>query len=243
MPLGIALLFLIGTILLVTFKKRKASFVLLVSLTLWLWLWSTPIWCDFLKLRLESQFAYKPAESYPVADAIISLGGGIRGDVGPDFPSLDLGQASDRDLFAAQLYKAGRSNKIIVSGGVDPLSRAGSMGLAQKHFIEMLGVPADSILVEGNSRNTIENAKEVEKLMQPVAGKSILLVTSAQHMPRSYWLFARTGLKVIPAPTDFEATNGPFTIHRLLPNAGALEASTNAWKEYIGLWVSKMAKP
>jgi len=171
------------------------------------------------------------------------LGGGIRGEIGSKFPAFDLGSAADRDLFAAQLYKAGRATKVIVSGGIDPISGAGSMGLAQKHFIEMLGVPSDSILVEGNSRNTIENAKEVEKLMRKVKGKSILLVTSALHMPRAYWLFSRTGLKVIPAPTDFEVASGHFTIHHLLPSSGALEASTNAWREYIGLWVSKLSNP
>jgi uncharacterized SAM-binding protein YcdF (DUF218 family) len=55
------------------------------------------------------------------------------------------------------------------------------------------------------------------------------------------WLFKRTKLKVIPAPTDFQVLHPPFTLSRLLPAADALRASTVAIKEYMGMWVYKIA--
>ena len=240
MPLGWAIIVLIASIFLIVYKRRKAAIVLLVFLLGWLWLWSTPLWSNYLGLRLELQYPWKPAAAYPLADAIVVLGGGIRGDAGPKLPSLDLNSAADRELFASQLYKAGRAKEIIVSGGVDLISGTGVAGVAMKQFLGMLGVPAEAIIVEGLSKNTLENAQQIQRLMKPVKGKSILLVTSARHMPRAYWLFARTGLKVIPAPADFEIVKSPFSFNLLLPDAEALGNSTSTAKEIIGLWISRL---
>ncbi len=240
MPLGWAIMVLITSILLIVYKRRKATIVLLVFLFGWLWMWSTPMWGNYLQGKLESQNPWKPAAAYPLADAIVVLGGGIRGDAGPKLPSLDLNSAADRELFASQLYKAGRAKKIIASGGVDLISGTGVAGVAMKEFLELLGVPAEVIIVEGLSKNTLENARQIQRLMEPVKGKSILLVTSARHMPRAYWLFDRTGLKVIPAPADFEIVKPPFSLNLLLPDAEALANSTDTAKEIIGLWISRL---
>jgi len=238
MPLGLAIIILIISLILLVYKRRKAAIVFLVFLLGWLWLWSTPVWCNYLGGRLESQYPWKPATDYPLADAIVVLGGGIRGDAGPSLPSLDLNSAADRELFASQLYKAGRSKKIIVSGGVDPIGGTGIAGVAMKQFLGMLGVPEEAILVEGLSKNTLENAQQVQRLMEPVKGKSILLVTSARHMPRAYWLFARTGLRIIPAPADFEIVKPPFSLNLFFPDAVSLENSSSTAREIIGLWIS-----
>jgi uncharacterized SAM-binding protein YcdF (DUF218 family) len=296
MPLGLALLAMITAVILLLYRRRKAALWLLIIVAGWLWLWSTPLWSNFLRGRLESQYTWKSAEQYPVADAIVVLGGGIRGDAGEGLPSLDLNSAADRELFAAQLYHAGRAKVVVVSAGTDPLSGTGVAGLAMKQFLVMLGVPAAAIQVEPASRNTIENATGVKRMMQRIGnqkrgtvgdtvmqkpavmghidtlergtighigvqkpammgqidtqmrgtmehGGSILLVTSALHMPRAYWLFSRTGLRIIPAPADFEVVQPTFTVHQLLPDAGALETSARAAQEILGLWAVKLQNP
>lgn len=243
MPLGLGLTLLIFSGIFLFLKRKKTVFVLMTILFVWLWLWSTPVWCNFLQRRIESKYSWRPAASYPVADAIVSLGGGINGapvKSPPQQPAFDLNAAADREIFATQLYYAGKSKVIIVTSGADPVRGKGVAALAQKKFLEMLGVPAQAIKVEGKSLNTIDNAREVKKMLEPVAGKTILLVTSAQHMPRSYWLFQQTGLKVIPAPTDFESFSAPFSVNQLLPDASSLDGSTRAYKELVGLWVMKV---
>ena len=262
MPLGFALVLLIAALLFLLYKRRMVALFLLFFIAAWMWLWSTPMWSNFLCGKLESQYPWKPANQYPVADAIVVLGGGIRGDAGPGLPSLDLNAAADRELFASQLYHAGRSKVIVVSAGVDPISGTGVAGLAMKQFLVILGVPAEAIRVEGRSKNTVENAIEVQRMMGLMRdkqvnghsvkdkpendssvdadqGKSILLVTSAQHMPRAFDLFARTGLRIIPAPADFEVVKSPFSLNLLLPDANALRSSTNGWKEFVGRWIGK----
>jgi uncharacterized SAM-binding protein YcdF (DUF218 family) len=241
MPLGTAtVVFLASLFLIVKGKRRKTGIVLLGCSIAWLWLWSMPVWSDFVRSRLESQFSYRPVSMYPTADAIVVLGGGVRGYAGRDVPSLDLNRAADRELLASQLYRAGKSPLIILSGGADPVLRTGNSAVAMKEFLVILGVPASSIAIGTGSRNTLENMQEVRKMMKDINGDSILLVTSAMHMPRAAWLFVRTGLHVIPAPTDFETISVPFKLIRFLPDAEALENSSRAAKELIGLWFYKL---
>ena len=101
-------------------------------------------------------------------------------------------------------------------------------------FLEDLGVPASAIIEEGGSVNTAENAQRIASLLKAANVDSIMLVTSALHMPRARNLFAKAGLNVIPAPTDFEVIDMPLDILRVLPDAGALEGSAKAFKELLG---------
>lgn len=241
MPLGLTVIGLIVGIILFLRGKRKSGAIITILMTAWLWIWSTPVWADFIRGSLEHRFSYRSAAQYPHADAIVILAGGTRGEAGKDLPPLDLGDASDRELFGAELYHAGKAKTIIVSGGVEPISGAGIAALSMKRFLEIMGVPANAIRVGGESKNTIENAEEVKRMMVAAGGRTIFLVTSAAHMRRAMWLFERIKLKVIPAPTDFEVLHPPFTLSRLLPTADALRASTAAVREYMGVWVYKIA--
>lgn len=240
MPLGLALVCLVCGGLFFYFGKTKPAVCLIVFSFCWIWLWSVPVWSDFMRSRLESEFSYKPAGKYPDADAIVVLGGGVRGYAGPGLPDIDLNRASDRELFAAQLFKEKKSRTIILSGGADPIIRTGISALGMKVFLIQLGIPPAAIRLGPDSRNTIENVKEVVKMLGPSKGKKILLVTSALHMKRANWLFSRTGLTVIPAPADFEVVPVPFSLYRLLPDAEALENSSRAFREMIGLWVYQL---
>jgi uncharacterized SAM-binding protein YcdF (DUF218 family) len=150
-------------------------------------------------------------------------------------PPYDLNRASDREIFAAQLYKAGKAPVIILSGGADPVRQGAISASGMKIFLISLGIPAGKIVADASSRNTVENMEEVVLLLKQLNGKSILLVTSALHMQRAHWLFSRTGLTVITAPTDFEVIPTSFNLSRLVPDAESLENSTRAAREFIGL--------
>ena len=71
---------------------------------------------------------------------------------------------------------------------------------------QRLGVPEGRLRLEGDSRNTRENA--VFSRMLAAETQRILLVTSASHMRRAQGSFEAVGFTVIPAATDFEATLG-----------------------------------
>jgi uncharacterized SAM-binding protein YcdF (DUF218 family) len=104
--------------------------------------------------------------------------------------------------------------------------------------LEELGVPWDAILVEGQSRNTRENALNTAAIWREKGFRRGLLVTSAYHMSRALATFRAAGVNVSPWPVDFRVhpplVNSVFDV---LPDATALELTTISVKEWLGLLV------
>lgn len=211
----------------------------------WLLLWSLPMPSFWLRAGLERQIPQRAAADYPESAAIVVLGGGIDGGRPGWRDGPNLSSAADRTWFAAQLYRADRAPWVILSGGtVDASNPMESEAAAMANFIQDLGVPASALVLEIESRNTWENALYTRALLRERGIDHVLLVTSALHMPRAIALFRKQGIAVIPAPTDFEAVppTGPWPL-RWMPDAQALDGSSRALKEYLGLWVYRLRPP
>src|SRR5690606_15779763 len=98
-----------------------------------------------------------------------------------------------------------------------------------------LGVAAERLTLENRSRNTHENAVFTRELLAPESGEVWLLVTSAFHMPRAVGLFRKAGFPVVPWPVDYR-TSGEEGVGLFRDNAAdALQATTTAIREWIGL--------
>ena len=67
-----------------------------------------------------------------------------------------------------------------------------------------------------------------------------LLVTSATHMPRAIASFRKSGLDVAPWPADVRGGYPPTSVFDFLPDANALEMTTAAIKEWLGLAVYRL---
>lgn len=65
----------------------------------------------------------------------------------------------------------------------------------------------------------------------------MILITSAFHMERSLRVFGKTGLKVIPWPTDYYSQVKVLTLDSFVPSAHILSLTSTVWKERIGLLV------
>lgn len=117
-------------------------------------------------------------------------------------------------------------------------------------LLTLMGVPPEAILLEDRSRNTYENAIETKKLLAAEGLTEIILVTSAMHMPRAQAIFAKQGMTVTPAPTDFEVTAADWAylttpavevqLFNLLPQADNLALVSSTLKEYVGLVVYRL---
>jgi uncharacterized SAM-binding protein YcdF (DUF218 family) len=237
MPLGTAILLaaLALTSLLVR-RWLQAALLLLLGLA-WVGLWATPVFSDWVRCELESRYPPVPIEALPSADVIVVLGGGIGAAFSPRLHP-DLSAGADRVWHAARLYHAGKAPWVLVSGGMLPWHRGPAEADAMQGFLTALGVPASAILLEDNSATTHENAVETARVMAEAGLRDALLVTSALHMQRAEASFRAVGIAVTPAATDYEVVDdGPLTPLDLLPEAGALEASSRALKEWLGLWV------
>jgi uncharacterized SAM-binding protein YcdF (DUF218 family) len=101
-----------------------------------------------------------------------------------------------------------------------------------------MGVPQDSILVEAQSANTMQNAGELAERLPPGSGRRIGLVTSATHTRRSERVF-RTIFPddaIVPVPVYY-AYGTAKGVRHVVPTAQALDQSSRALHEWIGmLW-------
>ncbi|OPY58747.1 MAG: hypothetical protein A4E55_00621 [Pelotomaculum sp. PtaU1.Bin035] len=103
---------------------------------------------------------------------------------------------SERDLYAAQLYKLGLAPKIIMSGigGGQMAKRAVSAGVREQ-----------DILIDDKSENTYKNAVYSRDIVAAQNFKSAIIVSSPYHMRRSELVFGRvfknTGVKLLYCST------------------------------------------
>ena len=150
--------------------------------------------------------------------------------------------AADRLIEGIELKNTGRAANILITSGDGSLNPDGfSEAVWVKGELTKLNVPDSTVLIEGKSRNTIENAIFSERLLlakhlQP----PYLLVTSAFHMRRSVLIFKKAGLDVVPYPANFIVGVGKTTIGDILPSADTLAAWNLYTKELVGIIVAKL---
>lgn len=140
--------------------------------------------------------------------------------------------AYKRTGFAASLYRL-HPVPIVVSGGV--VFRAGVAepeAVIAKRTLQQLGIPEGAILIEGESKNTWQNAAFTAAIVED---GPVLLVTSAYHMRRSVSSFEKHGVRVVPAPTDYRSERVPYNFFDFLPNMNDFYDSFAAIHEYIGM--------
>ncbi|MGI0479402.1 YdcF family protein [Geminocystis sp. CENA526] len=239
---------------------------MIISLILW---WKYPRWfpipvilaCFILfisgnnaisNLLVKSlEWQYTPqADELPTADAIVILGGSVKPYDYPR-PMIEVSESGDRVIYGAKLYKMGKSPRIIVTGGRIPWHGNENFPSEAEDMAELLlllGVPESSIIKEGNSFNTYDNAINTRQILEELKIDRIILVTSALHMPRSVKIFERQNINVIPAPTDYLVTEKSFSeegslgnfIINLFPDSNSLNNTTSVMKEYIGMIVYRL---
>jgi uncharacterized SAM-binding protein YcdF (DUF218 family) len=200
----------------------------------WLYLCSTAVFADYLMGTLEDDYPPKAMSATPHADVIVLLGGAVRGDV--HMGSLgDLNQQADRLVHAVALFKAGKAPRIVLTGGAPEGSR--SEAEIMRDLLVVMGVPAGAIVLEDDSRNSYQNAVNTAATLRDMGAEKVLLVTSAFHMRRAEGVFAAAGMRVIPAPTDYQRLVGPVLLSRWLPSVSDLWQSTYALHEILGYQV------
>mgnify|MGYP001046510082 CR=1 FL=1 len=241
-PLGLSCV-LIAVALVTLWKRPRIASASLVAALGVLLLFSHGSFSRWLVQTLEWQ--HLPPTTMPSADAIVVLGGATRSAT-PPRPWVDVQEAGDRPLHGARLYLEDKAPVLILSGGRAPWGEyVSSEADDMAQIARALGVPEEAIVEEPDSRNTRENAVNVEKILQQEGLEKILLVTSAIHMPRSLKIFQKLGIEAIAAPTDFlvvedldyQAGDFQGEVLNALPDVERLENSTRALKEYLGMLI------
>lgn len=234
-PASILLLMLLGFLLVWSHRILgrllvAAGFLLLYGLSL------NPV-SDLLIAPLEE--GYRPVDTRIVkADVIVVLGGGARG-----LPRLGLepepGEKSLQRLVAALKLHRSLHIPIVCTGGPgDPAQPQVSDSLVMARTLMELGIPKDQVRVDAASPNTIASARAMKQLL---AGKRIILVTSAFHLKRALALFRAQGLDVIPEPCGYLSGQLDRSFYAFIPRMDYLSTSTTALSEriaYAWYWIT-----
>ena len=231
MPLGFSLLLILVGILLGPKRRgRWFAFAGIVILTIC----SMPIIGDRLIDQLEKRYPPLSIAQCPQADAIV-IPGGIVSDVQRDPELPDWHEAVDRFEHAISLYRAGKAPTIVLTSGAEEDGKDVEGGHLRRAAIGH-GVPPKAVLQTTRSGNTADEAVNVAALASRNGIRSILLVTSAYHMPRAMLLFERTTLKVTAFPVDYQTRfDAVYHAEDYLPDGEGLVKSQRAFRELYGL--------
>jgi uncharacterized SAM-binding protein YcdF (DUF218 family) len=91
---------------------------------------------------------------------------------------------------AVELFKEKKAPKIIFSGGLTSNNRISEAAYMKKIAMAM-GVPPSKIILEEESKSTIENAYFTNKILRKRKFTSAILVTTNYHMARASYIFGK----------------------------------------------------
>ncbi len=223
--------------LVVVWRGRRPAWGrgLLTALALLFWLLASPLGANALLAPLERRAA-EAAQVCQKGAATelewgILLAGGVSEGARSEEDYAFLQQSSFRRLMvAAQWLKADPAHRLLVSGGAGSVPEAVLMG----RLLRDLGVPAQALLLESQTRTTSEGATAVAALLELRQVRHALLFTTASHLPRAQRNLASAGLQTCAVPVDFQYV-APLWPGHLVPQLSALTKSTAALHEYLGL--------
>ncbi len=238
--------------------RRGRAFVAVAGIVLF-WLlasgWLTGPLLDFAQPPMY-RTPYDPAKPLPVRyfgthTTIVVLGGGTHvNDAGVLVPRRDV---YARLATAASLYHRCREAKVkaearadgvcrvIVSGG-NPEHHAATEADTYAPYLLRAGVAPADLVLENTSLTTWQNARNVTRLLAPglagtgdtsgagSTGDTLLLVTSAYHMPRALLDFRRFGADPVPVVAGMRRA-----VTGWAPRLVNLESAQTALHELIGI--------
>jgi uncharacterized SAM-binding protein YcdF (DUF218 family) len=211
-------------------RLPKTALAVFWSMVAVLWMAATPALAQRWMAWVESRHPPLALNAIPQADMIVVLSGGRRPDA-PEYGGSDgmLFDTVERTRYGALLAKR-TGLPVVVSGGQLRPNATPLATLMKAMLQNELGVA--NVQAEDKSRTTLQNAQFVARMIGP--NKTVLLVTSAMHMPRSALDFEQQGVRVIAAPTAF-AGGRPSSLRAWVPSTVAFRLTSDALRETLGL--------
>ena len=216
-------------ILLAMFYRRVFGYV---AVSVMLAIGALPV-ADWMLHPLESRYPANPDVSDAVG--ILILGGGSNSDLHAHWNSVSINEHGERFHAALSLAHLYPHLPVVFTGGSGSLNRSlpGEASSARAILLAT-GMENSRLVVEGESRNTAENAQFTRAMLGDSADDTWILITSAWHMPRSVATFCAAGWpSIIPYPVDHQSLpDRPFFNWAF---AYRLYQVNIAAKEWIGL--------
>ena len=204
-PLYILFLIILIQIFMIFFIKSKKLIIFFSKLFLFLFLFFgyVPL-SNFLLNKIED---YIQPSKYPFQQltGIIVLGGSFNSGLeSKERNEVSINSSSERLTKALEIYKKNSRVLILFSGFSKEYNPQGwsESDMAKKFFLEQ-GVKIDNLIFENQSRNTFENVKYSREIINNYKG-TWALITSANHMPRSFFTYKKQGMILEPINVDYK---------------------------------------
>lgn len=210
-------------------------------ITLLFYLLSTSFIAYHLVKPLENFYQNKTIEQLKQDknDVIIMLGGGAINVADIDGEGQVSGYVANRMITVMRLQKE-LDIPIILSGG-KVFEDTGREADIEKRIFEGMGVNSQALILENQSRNTVENVQNSKVIMEEYNFTKPLVITSGFHLLRAMEIFAREGIEATPYVADYQMSDElVFSIFNFLPNNGSLNTSCMAIREYLGILALKL---
>ena len=184
-------------------SKKLVIFFSKLFLILFLFFGYNPL-SNFLLSKIED---YIQPSKYPVQQltGVIILGGSVNSGLeSKERNEVSLNSSAERLTKALEIYKKNPRLLILFSGSSGEPKHKGwsEPDMAKKFFLDQ-GVKIDNLIFENKSRNTFENIKYSKDIITNYKG-TWGLITSANHMPRSFFTFKKQGLILEPINVDYK---------------------------------------
>jgi len=223
-------LILAGLVILLRLKKEKTGRSLVVAGVLLCYLFSITPAVDLILTPLERQYPQIQERETGRTNYLVLLLGSEKDNILRSSEVLRIYFEKLEEFKGINSSKNAGEFKIIISG-VSPISPEKNNAKKVKEYLSKRGIAIENIILEEESRNTFESAKNIQKIL----GKEpLLLVTSAYHMPRAMEIFQKMDMRPIPAPADFKKGEG-YNVLDLFPDPKNMVNSNLAFHEYFGI--------
>ncbi len=215
---------LAGIFLFFKTKRKKIGKILLISGLIFFYIFSiTPV-ADLILSPLENKYSQIEESELDKTDIIVLLLGGEESDI------LRVSEIS-------RIYFLKDKQAEIIISGRDPIDENAEQGEKVKDFLIQRGVLEKDIVLENQSRNTFESAKNIKKMFDQ---DEFFLITSAYHIPRTMEIFKKMGTNPLPAPSDFKIQDN-YDIFDFFPSARNLLKCDLVFHEYFGIIFYRLA--
>lgn len=144
-----------------------------------------------MAMILSTQSQIVEADSAPSNPVVIVPGAGLNADGTPSAPLRDRVKA------AAELYFAGKVQKILMSGDNRFINYNEPESMRQ--YALSLGVPDSDIVLDYAGRSTYDTCYRAKAIF---GVEQALIVTQAYHLPRAVYLCSHLGVQITGVPVE-----------------------------------------
>ena len=172
-----------------------------------------------IAMLLLTQDSVYNLDTVPSKAVVLVPGAGLNAVGGPSLPLRDRLDA------AIQLYKAGKVQKLLVSGDNDSVYY-NEPGAMQTYAIEA-GIPEEDVVPDYAGRRTYDSCYRARHIF---GMDELIVVTQAYHLPRAVFLCENSGIDVVGVPVE----QSRYILSRFLFwNVREVFASIIAWTDVL----------